>query len=79
MLKLVILIVVFAFIFWIIYKEIKKIMLFWLGEISEEDNLENRMNKLKIERSRFDEDLNEKSNQLKKETKNIERMKKKGF
>ena len=79
MLRLVVLVAIFFMAFWFVYKRMKKSLFFWTYEISSNDKLEDRANKIKIEGDNLHEDLNEKEKQLKQEQDEINNLKKKGF
>ena len=79
MLRLVVLVAIFFMAFWFVYKRMKKSLFFWTDEISSNDKLEDRANKIKIEGDNLHEDLNEKEKQLKQEQDEINNLKKKGF
>lgn len=79
MLRLVVLVAIFFMAFWFVYKRMKKSLFFWTDEITSNDKLEDRANKIKIEGDNLHEDLNEKEKQLKQEQNEINNLKKKGF
>lgn len=79
MLKIVILVVLFLLIFFVIYKNMKRIAMFWTKEFCEKDSLKDIADKLQIERKQFNEDLKEAEKNLKDREKEIKNIKKKGF
>lgn len=79
MLRIVIIVLIFVIVFLFAYKRIKKTMMFWTDELSSNDTINDRANKLKIEGNNLHEDLKEKEKHLKQEQKEIDNLKKKGF
>ena len=75
MLRLVILVAVFLLIFYFVYRKIFRVLLFWNSELSDE-GLEDKQEKLKIERSNFEVKLKEEEKNIETRKKQVEKLKK---
>ena len=75
MLRFIILIGVFGFVTWFLYRRIYKFFVVLNKELSDCQSLEDRKINIELEGDRFDADLKQKESELKIESKKIKKFK----